>query len=1444
MKYVYILRTFVFTWSLILVNIATAQPGCPSVNAGSNQTLPCGVTCTNLTATYFNTGNTNSYAVSTIPYTPFSYTAGTSILVNQDDIWSSAINLPFTFCFFGNAYNQLTVGANGLVSFNVAATAGQYCQWNTTTGGTFPTNGMYTNVIMGAYHDIDPTLGGTIKYQIIGSAPCRIFVVSWNNVPMYDDVFLIGSCWNVPKATHQIAIYETTNVVEVYIQNKNSCSGWNNGLASVGIQNDAGTVAYMAPGWNNSVWNASNQGRRFTPNGTSIVNLEWLQAGNVIGTGATINVCPTAATTYTAQATYTPCNGGTPVVVTSNVTVTPNSTFQAAIDSSRNVSCNGANNGAAYAHVTGGLPPVNYGWNTAPNQTTITGLAPATYTFTASDGSGCTITNSVTITQPPALTTNVPSVTQTNCSGTGTGTLTATASGGTPPYTFAWSSSAQTDSILDNVSAGSYTLTVTDANNCTATATGTLTIQVGGNTVSLNPPAITNVSCNGGNNGSITASATGGSGTFTYSWSNAQSGATISSLAQGSYTVSVNDGAGCTVSATYNVTQPTALTLNAPNITNIGCSGATSGSITANPTGGTPAYTYSWTKVSNGQSLSGQTISNLQPDTYTLTVTDLNSCSVTATHQITSTPPLTFTQSQINVSCNGGNDGSATITITSGQVPIQYNWNGAGNTSTNPLTGISAGSVNVTVTDANQCTGTATFTITQPSAVQITTPQLTPVSCFGGNDGAITVSTSGGTGTITANWSNGQNNTTTISALAANTYTVTATDQNNCSTTASYTITEPAALVITAPNITNIGCGGGTGSITVNHTGGTANYNYNWLRPSDNQTFTGKTITGLTADNYDVTVTDGNGCSTSATYTITQPLAIVFTQQQTDVTCFGGSDGTAQINVTSGTLPYSYNWNGTGNSPNNVLSNIGAGIVNVIVSDANCSATATFTIAQPSAVAVNLVSLSDVTCNGANDGSIQVNASGGTPNNSAPAYQFLWNTNPPQNTSAANNLGQGTYTVVATDMNGCTGTQTYNITEPAPMNTTLTATDATCYGATNGSAEAIVQGGNPPYSYLWSDPNAQTTAKATALAASLYLVVVTDANGCTSGGSVLLNEPTELMITTSATAVKCPGDENGTITVNATGATAPYNYSVTLDFANFIFTTNGVAEGLKVGMYNVVVSDNNGCTKVVQEYVPDALPDNFTAYTDSTSCYGPNYADGSAHIISTSMTNGPYLYSIDGGGQQYSGDFYFLSAGAHTITAVSNFGCVSEIPVVVLQPLPIIVDVIPDTVVLALGETQQVQTVFLNAGNVTYNWENTLGLSCTDCPNPFVTAYQTGNHVVVVSEQNGSSTCYGSATLHVSVLPQQPVFVPNAFSPNGDGNNDVFMIFGEGISTVNLTIFNRWGELVFESNNQYDGWDGTYKGVLQNPSVFTYNAQITYLNGKKTEKKGTVTLMR
>lgn len=294
---------------LFLTLSSAAQPGCPAVDAGNDTTISCG-TCTVLKAKTINSGSTSSYAVSSIPFNPpFQFNTGTQLFIGIDDIWSDVIPLPFTFCFFGNTYNQIVVGTNGLITFDVSA-ANTYCEWSYTA--SLPSPVLQTNTIFGAYHDIDPAVCGEIRYAVSGNAPCRTFVVSYNQVCHF-------SCNNL-LTTQQIVFYETTNAVEVYIQSKPTCNNWNFGNAVIGIQNATGTVAYTPPGRNTGPWSTTNEAWRFTPNGPGNYSIVWTQNGNVISTADTALVCPDMLTTYDVEVTYQNCDN-TVVTLNDNVTI-------------------------------------------------------------------------------------------------------------------------------------------------------------------------------------------------------------------------------------------------------------------------------------------------------------------------------------------------------------------------------------------------------------------------------------------------------------------------------------------------------------------------------------------------------------------------------------------------------------------------------------------------------------------------------------------------------------------------------------------------------------------------------------------------------------------------------------------------------------------------------------------------------------------------------------------------------------------------------------------------------------------------------------------------------------------------------------------------------------------------------------------------------------------
>lgn len=294
----------------------SSPTGCPEIDAGADITLPeCFDPCTNITleAEFFETGATTSYTVCGIDYAPpYPFNTGTAIFINQDDVYGGVVNLPFNFCFYGNTYNQIVVGANGLVSFNTAY-ANAYCPWAFTA--TVPSAALPLNAIFGPYHDIDPSVCGNVRYAILGAAPCRVFVVNFDQVCHFSCNSLISSS--------QIVLYETTNAIEVYVANKPTCAGWNGGRAVIGIQNAAGSVGLTPNSRQTGPWTANNEAWRFTPDGASIVTVNWYsQADGFIGSGASIEVCPAEAVqSFVAEAVYARCDG-TQITVSDAVNVT------------------------------------------------------------------------------------------------------------------------------------------------------------------------------------------------------------------------------------------------------------------------------------------------------------------------------------------------------------------------------------------------------------------------------------------------------------------------------------------------------------------------------------------------------------------------------------------------------------------------------------------------------------------------------------------------------------------------------------------------------------------------------------------------------------------------------------------------------------------------------------------------------------------------------------------------------------------------------------------------------------------------------------------------------------------------------------------------------------------------------------------------------------------
>lgn len=512
------------------------------------------------------------------------------------------------------------------------------------------------------------------------------------------------------------------------------------------------------------------------------------------------------------------------------------------MDTSTNVTCFGLNNGTASVMGMSGTPPYTYHWSTGSNSSSISNLAPGSYTVTVSDANGCSNFTTVVVTQPPALTFTA---TSNNAACGLPGSVTIFPSGGTAPYMIMWSNGSTNFTFTGP--AGTYSATITDAHACSLP----ITVNIGGNNTPLNVnvTVVSNAGCTVG--GSATAAASGGSGNYAYSWDNGQNTATATNLTAGNHTVTVTDiTTGCMGVGTTNVPSAPNLTASAVVVTNATC--LVGGSATVTASGGTPPYTYKW---DNNQVTA--TATNLGAGPHSVTVTDAAGCVATAFVIIGQTQGPTVTATVVtNATCTAG--GSATATATGGAGGYVFHWSNNQNTAT--ATNLTAGTYTVTVTDAAGCSATAQVTITQAGAPTIIVSPGSLANCTSGG-GSATAGATGGTGPYTFKWSNGAM-TATITNVSAGTYTVTVTDALGCTASGSVSVAAsiPPNVVIVASS--NARCDQ-PGSATASATGGANPYTYKW----DNNEMTA-TAVNLTAGTHTVTVTDAAGCTATATVTI------------------------------------------------------------------------------------------------------------------------------------------------------------------------------------------------------------------------------------------------------------------------------------------------------------------------------------------------------------------------------------------------------------------------------------------------------------------------------------------------------------------------------------------------------------------------------------------------
>ncbi|MEO1217995.1 MAG: ThuA domain-containing protein [Bacteroidota bacterium] len=1046
------------------------------------------------------------------------------------------------------------------------------------------------------------------------------------------------------------------------------------------------------------------------------------------------------------------------------------------IDTLQEIDCNGIADGSLIANVSGGGAPFTYAWNSGPTTATITGLGPATYEVIVTNDAGCKDTAQATLSEPAALTLGITQTQFIQCFGDITGGLLGTAGGGVPPYSYSWSS-GQATAAVNGLAAGKYVLTVTDANLCIIKDSLTITQPTD---ISISLTETQSISCFGLADGEITSAVTGGTGPYTYAWSNGGTTAIINGLDTGKYVLTLTDTNGCIAKDSLSLTQPDSLSATASIISQISCFGATDGAGQVVVTGGTAPYTYAWSSGSTAA-----TTNNLGAGTYLIDITDANGC--TAKDSITLVDPslLTVSLSETNsIDCFGDADAEITATPTGGTPPYTYSWDNGANMSV--ISPLDTGKYVLTLTDANNCLVTDSLTISQPDSLTVTASVQTIISCFGANDGAVTSAVSGGTAPYTYSWTGGAT-TATSTNLGLGTYVINITDANGCTAIDSVVLTEPTALTTTLSESQAIDCfGAATGEITAVVGGGTAPYTYAW----DNGQSTA-IASNLDAGKYVLTVTDANGCIKKDSLTLIQPTELIVSLSITNnISCFGGNDGELTASVSGGTMAYTYSWDNGQTTA--VASNLSAGKHVLTVTDANgCVKKDSVDLGQPTQLVPQVSVTNQISCFGANDGSALAGATGGT----AP-YSYAWNTG--ETTAAITNLAPGTYIATVTDANGCSEIDSVTLSEPTQLAVALTlseeiscfgemdgeivangtggtlpytyswdngtsgsingslgigqyvltltdangcvvkdsltltqpdtliatasvATIISCFGANDGAVQAAVMGGTGPYTYLWN--NGPTTAINPNLGTGTYIVTVNDDRGCVDVDTVVLTEPALLTLSLTETqSIDCFGLTNGAISSTVGGGTAPYTYA--WDNGSTMADINGLA----AGKYVLTVTDANGCT--IQDSLELVQPDSLIATAsviNQVSCFGA--ADGSAGIAQSGGT-APYTYVWSNG--QTTATATALSPGTYTVTITDANGCTDTSSVLITQPPLLQLNLVEAIEISCFGEMDGAISAFVSGGTPFYSYAWDDGQI-----NQTAVNLGSGWHYVTATDQNG-----------------------------------------------------------------------------------------------------------
>jgi len=990
----------------------------------------------------------------------------------------------------------------------------------------------------------------------------------------------------------------------------------------------------------------------------------------------------------------------------------------------------------------------------------------------------CDLVENFTVIEPTLMQVTGTFATNVSCAGGSDGSIQVNVTGGTPDengnyryFLVNGNNATQTTNPVRNLRPGTYVVRVVDINNCSA-ETRSVVVSQPAAPLSATILSQSNVACNGQATGSFNVLASGGTAPYVYIL-RPQSGqafppqasGSFNNLPAGNHTITIRDANNCTFEVPARVTQPAAVGVSVLFTRDATCFNAADGSITVAGNGGVAPYRYS---INGGPYQPAVTFSGLARGEYVIRVVDANDCeALTPPISIFASPQISIQNSSITtVDCFGNRTGGVNITVAGGIPPYSYRWsNGA---TTPNVTGLGAGNVSVTITDALGCRLTQTFDIPTNSGLMVSETINQP-SCNGASNGSIVVNVRGGEAPYTYLWSNGTTNRD-LSGAEAGRYTLTVTDRLGCAVSENYDITEPSAIDLGMPMVSNVSCNGGNdGRITLMVSGGTAPYGYAWSNGANTSS-----IENLAAGNYTVSVNDANGCSTSSLLvTVTEPLSLDATLAAGgDLSCFEAFDGSIIVdNTIGGTEPYSYSISLNGqeiaSNGSGVFNGLASGSYTVTVRDANgCSFTTTRTLTQPNQIIGTVNFKANIACFGLTDGKIYITASGGTGSNEGFLYSLNNPLGPYSTVNTFDGLTKGVQTIYIRDLgNNCVAAVREEIFEPTKLRFTSTPeiSNISCEGLPTATITARAEGGTTlnasgefvPYQFKVNNGPFGTSNVFSNLAPGNYIVVVRDHNLCTDTARVRIDAGLNARLTVTPTS--CFGGNDGSIVVEGLGGRAPYTYSLN----GSAFSSNNRFTGLAAGTYQVRAMDAKGCMFVQNQNVgsrPSIQPAiiashaercegqliTLTATTNLGSAATVRYQwlDSNRNMIA-GATSSNYVTGVSG--------TFFVS-----ITDLST-GCTEVSPGVVARinpdPRPVIGTLVPGAPIrFCKGNKVELIANTAQVPDPIYNWFKD-GVFVQGGIDRVYTAFETGNYTVRVVTAHG---CVNESPAFQVIVDQNP----------------------------------------------------------------------------------------